>query len=249
MARTKMYVSSAKAERELGYAPSEIEPALERPSHGFARTGTADRRRRPPRVRRLPEARRLGLGLRWSAECELDGRRALLVAHGPGQANARVAVERVFGTLEVQGVVSAGFVGALDPVLGVADIFVASGVRRFETTVEYPVELPRVASGMEYTSGVLLTADRVAQTVDEKRSLRALGATAVDMEAAAVAAEADRWGVRLLLRPSGQRRRPDGPCVRLQPCAASGRDILGLVDRGAGRPAARPLEGVAEAQT
>ncbi len=143
----------------------------------------------------FPEARRVDLGLRWSAECELDGGRALLVAHGPGQANAREATARTFAKLEVRAVASAGFVGGLDPALRVGDIFVARAVRQAEATVEYPVELPEADGGIEYSRGVLWTSDRVAQTVEEKRSLRALGADAVDMEAVAVAAEAAGRGV------------------------------------------------------
>ena len=141
------------------------------------------------------EARPVDLGLRWSTETELDGRRTILVAHGPGQANAREATRRAFGKLEVQGVVSTGFVGGLDPRLRAGDIFIAEKVTRAERTVEYPVELPRTEGGADFASGVLLTADRIAQTVEEKRSLRALGADAVDMEAAAVVAESKGRGV------------------------------------------------------
>ncbi len=140
-------------------------------------------------------ARRVDLGLRWSAECELDGRRTVLVAHGPGRVNAREAVERAFGTLKVNAVVSTGFAGGLDPALRVGDIFVAERVRQGEHTVEYPVELPQPVRAARFATGVLVTVDYVAQTVEEKRSLRDLGADAVDMEAAAVVAEATEQGV------------------------------------------------------
>ena len=39
MARHKMYVSSAKAERELGYQPGPVEPALERAVRWFNENG------------------------------------------------------------------------------------------------------------------------------------------------------------------------------------------------------------------
>ncbi|MBI1956505.1 MAG: NAD-dependent dehydratase, partial [Acidobacteria bacterium] len=39
MARHKMYVSSAKAERELGYRPGPVENALERAVEWFRESG------------------------------------------------------------------------------------------------------------------------------------------------------------------------------------------------------------------
>jgi dihydroflavonol-4-reductase len=41
MARKKMFVSHAKAEKELGYAPGSVEVALERAIHWFRESGRA----------------------------------------------------------------------------------------------------------------------------------------------------------------------------------------------------------------
>jgi adenosylhomocysteine nucleosidase len=72
--------------------------------------------------------------------------------------------------VEVDGLISTGFCGALDPALRVGDIVVGGGK--------------------------VFTLDRVAVTAEEKRDLRArTGAVAVDMEAAAVSRKAAEWGV------------------------------------------------------
>jgi adenosylhomocysteine nucleosidase len=107
--------------------------------------------------------------LDWPAEfaCEarFKGDRWLMVANGAGRA----AVERALGKkIEVNGIVSTGFCGALDPALRVGDI-IEDGV---------------------------VCSDRVAVTASEKAALRErTGARAVDMESAAVAGRAREWGV------------------------------------------------------
>ena len=81
----------------------------------------------------------------------------------------------------MDGIVSTGFCGALDPALGVGDIVVSGDV---------------VASPRPFVRGEILSLDRVAVTAVEKRLLRErTGAAAVEMESAAVAAKAREWGV------------------------------------------------------
>jgi adenosylhomocysteine nucleosidase len=109
--------------------------------------------------------------LDWPSEfgCEIhrNGDRWLLVANGPGPRLAGEALEQ---KIEVTGMISTGFCGALDPALKVGDI-----ISRFSD---------------------LLSTDRVAITCAEKRDLRAkTGAAAIEMEAAAVARKAAEWGV------------------------------------------------------
>ena len=79
----------------------------------------------------------------------------------------------------------------LNPALAPGDIFVASTVEAQEQAVTYTARMPD--TGRHYISGTLISSDRVIQTADEKRSLRAGGGDAVDMEAAAVAARALQW--------------------------------------------------------
>jgi len=138
------------------------------------------------------EARPIALGLRWSALAEAGGGRSLcLVAHGPGRANAAAAVRAARRVFECEGVVSTGYSGALAPELKTGDLFAARIIYSdADPGLEYAVDLPSVPSTDEVRSGVLLTLDRVAQTAQEKRTLRQRGADAVDMEAAGVAAEA-----------------------------------------------------------
>ncbi len=135
------------------------------------------------------------IGLRWSFRVELADGPALLAAHGAGRENAGRAVEIAAEKYDLIGVVSTGFAGGLDPSLEVGDVFVAERVFRPETGVGYSRDLT-LADGVDVHReagihrGALVTIDYVAQTAQEKRRLRSLGADAVDMEAADVARRA-----------------------------------------------------------
>ena len=83
---------------------------------------------------------------------------------------------------EVNGIISTGFCGALDPALRLGDVVVSA-----DATVTSPLPFVR---------GPLHSVDRVAVTAAEKRELRSLsGAAAVEMEAAAVEQKAREWGI------------------------------------------------------
>ncbi len=106
--------------------------------------------------------------LRWPAEfareAEWNGDRWLLIANGPG---ARLAAQALEKKIEVNGIVSTGFCGALDPALRVGDIV---------------SDLPAASI------------DRVASTAAEKRALRRqTGAAIVEMESAAIREKAAEW--------------------------------------------------------
>ncbi len=104
---------------------------------------------------------------------------------------AASAVDAAAAVFHPDAVISTGFCGALDPDLRVADVVVATAVvsadRRYNA-------LP-VSTAAAYHSGVVCSIDRVAQTAEEKRRLRAGGAMAVEMEAAGVAARAQALGL------------------------------------------------------
>ena len=100
---------------------------------------------------------------RFAAQAEFDGDRWLLIANGPGAALVDQALSHSAGEhgIQVNGIISTGFCGALDPALRVGDI-----VRELHSI------------------------DRVAVTAAEKHDLWVrTGAAAVDMESAAAAAK------------------------------------------------------------
>jgi purine-nucleoside phosphorylase len=134
------------------------------------------------------------IGLRWAAWGVLNGQLALLAAHGPGRENARQAVQVACAQFAVTALISTGVAGALDPDLRVGDTFLPSLVIEFRTQVEYAVRLPAFCPPGA-RRGRLLTVDTVIQDADSKADLHDSGAEAVDMEASAVAAEAEARGL------------------------------------------------------
>jgi adenosylhomocysteine nucleosidase len=107
-----------------------------------------------------------------------NGNRWVMLANGPG---SRLVTEALREKKNVDGIVSTGFCGALDPALRVGDIVVSG---------------EPVRSRRAFIQGEILSVDRVAVTAAEKGALRErTGAVAVEMESAAVAAKAREWGV------------------------------------------------------
>jgi adenosylhomocysteine nucleosidase len=115
----------------------------------------------------------------------------LAVANGAGARRAASALDAAAALFHPDAVISTGFCGALDPQLRLADVVVSTSIaaadRRYAT-------LP-VSTTSPHHSGVVCSIDRVAQTAEEKRRLRAGGAIAVEMEAAGVAARAQARGL------------------------------------------------------
>jgi nucleoside phosphorylase len=142
-------------------------------------------------LRRCSSTARLALPLEFARMGELNGYRMVMVAHGPGPALAGKAADLAREKLAPDVSVSIGFCGALDPALQHGDVFVASVVEA--GGVIFPARPPQSSS--PYVTGRLTSMDRVAQTVEDKRRLRAGGASVVEMEAGAVALRAQRWGV------------------------------------------------------
>jgi nucleoside phosphorylase len=76
--------------------------------------------------------------------------------------------------------------------LNVGDVFIATAVNGVETSA--PVRL-REHDIRKHETGLLVSQDRVACTIEEKRNLCRTGASAVEMEAAGVSRAARKAGV------------------------------------------------------
>jgi len=116
-------------------------------------------------------------GAKFACEAQWKGDRWWMLANGPGPS-------LVIGPLkekpEVDGIISTGLCGALDPELRVGDI-VVFGDKAIET---------QVAS----RRGAVHSIDHVAVTSEEKRTLHnQTGAIIVDMESATIQRKAAEW--------------------------------------------------------
>ncbi len=145
-------------------------------------------------VLKRTRVRTLQWGLRFACEGDLNGSNAVFVAHGPGMQLAGAAVDTARRHMRPDAVVSTGFCGALDPALNGGDVFIATAVVDKDSGKTYTAHEPkhvRPAAGV----GDIVSVNRVASSVKEKQELRATGARAVEMEAAAVAVRAWLWEV------------------------------------------------------
>ena len=132
-------------------------------------------------LRHTDSSSKLDWPVSFARRATLGGKTILLVANGPGPKLAAGAVDAALEHGEVDGLVSIGFCGALDPALAPLDIFVATEV------LGAGPALPPAASNRPYRSGKLLSIDRVVSTASEKAELLKTGAGAVEMEAAVLA--------------------------------------------------------------
>jgi adenosylhomocysteine nucleosidase len=125
--------------------------------------------------------------LRYARRTEIRGREWVLAAHGPGPRLAGEAARKVLEGRKECVVLSTGFCGALQPELEVGAIVVAREVlgHKVYAALEPHSTRPDVR-------GAVRSMDKVAVTVEEKKNLAGDGACAVEMEAGAVAGEAER---------------------------------------------------------
>jgi adenosylhomocysteine nucleosidase len=121
-------------------------------------------------------------GARFACEAEWQGDRWWMLANGPGEA---LVLEALKEKKNVDGMISTGLCGALDPALRLGDVVVSCDAR--------------IDAGAEFVRGAVHTIDHVAVTAGEKRALRnQTGAIGVDMESEAVERKAAEWGVPYL---------------------------------------------------
>jgi len=129
------------------------------------------------------QTRRAPANVDWARVVQLGSNELTLVANGAGVERAAAGAEAGLAASQPDALVSIGFCGALIPELAVGDIVVATEVAGGESRHAALA----VSSPVAHRRGVVRTNFRVAQSLEERRSLRATGATVVDMEASAVA--------------------------------------------------------------
>jgi len=184
------------------------------------------------------KVRPLGWPVRWSRWALMNGREVFMAANGAGAARAAAAVEAAHAAERLDLICSMGFCGALEDDMRIGDIFVAERVQA--DGAEYAVARPETER--PHHVGVLASINHVAQTADEKASLRRSGASAVEMEAAGAAAIAARFSlpfycIRSVTDLAGESfqldlnsaLRSDGKFATMQLIAASCRRPLSLL--------------------
>jgi adenosylhomocysteine nucleosidase len=136
---------------------------------------------------------------------EIGGKDFAVIGHGIGHRRASEAARRAFDRIPgAELVIGTGVVGALSSGLKPGDLVLSDRVLTIhpdgrlaeEVTAVSDVHLRAVGrslavAGIAYSTGAILTSHRVLKTGAEKRRAKeTTGAIAVDMETAAVAAEA-----------------------------------------------------------
>lgn len=132
--------------------------------------------------------RKLQMSVNWARTGQWKGREVFALANGAGADRAMAAV---LIAPKCAAVCNIGFCGALDETMEVGDIVVASEVK--SGGVMWAATAPKRAP--DYDAGTVLTTDRVVQTAREKRELRSLGGSVVEMEAAGVARACEDLGL------------------------------------------------------
>ncbi len=134
--------------------------------------------------RHLRSRRRLPWPVQYAMSAELNGRKVVLIADGPGPDLAGHAAEVAGKQAQAEAFVSTGFCGALRPGLEPGTIVIASAILDEAGQVIGQTAAP--VARLSAMKDRLLSLDRVLVTPLEKRNAGALGAGAVEMEAAGV---------------------------------------------------------------
>jgi len=147
----------------------------------------AERRELEGLLVHVDEVTRPDWPLEFARRGRLNGVPVVMVANGPGPKLARDAVDAAKENESMDGLISTGFCGGLNPALRACDIFVATEIVGIAAALT-------PCSSRPFQTGKLLSMDRVVSTAAEKAEL-SKNANAVEMEAAAVAQRAREWGV------------------------------------------------------
>jgi nucleoside phosphorylase len=149
----------------------------------------------------LENLRKLKWPLDYAFEGVRAGTRMILVANGAGPKLAAKAVDIAFRAVTVSGlsaskidaVFSVGLCGALVANLEVNGIVVGSQV--VDPVQGQTFSCAEVVSTLPFARGLIISQDRIANTAEEKQRLGIHSAVAVEMEAAGVAAKAEKAGL------------------------------------------------------
>lgn len=139
----------------------------------------------------LENPTKTGLPFRFSSMGKWKGNRVVCAADGPGFRISGSVAQRIIDKFSPDAIWSVGLCGALDGSLQIGDVITGNEI------VE-PASGERLAAvllGESRDNGVsVVSQDRVAATVEEKKSLRVFGEV-VEMECAAVAREARSYKI------------------------------------------------------
>lgn len=123
------------------------------------------------------------LPVNWARSGQWKGREVYAIANGAGADRAFAAV---LVAPRCSAICNIGFCGALDDKLRIGDIVIGTQVQ--QSGWSWFTQIPQ---GVGAARGVVASIDHVAQTAAEKRTLRATGASIVEMESAGVARAAE----------------------------------------------------------
>ena len=156
-----------------------------------------------------------------------------LAATGDGARNARDGVAALLGASGARALIVIGVSGALSPELATADLVIASRVIDEEGRVR-EADVEGVAAAARATGGraaVVVSARRIADSVDEKRRLAQQaggGLAVVDLESASYVAAAEEAGIPWIVL----RAVSDTAGEALPPLLNRSLDAGGAVSRG-----------------
>jgi uridine phosphorylase len=198
MGRKKMYASSARAQQELGFRVAPVYPAMRAAiewfrAHGYARENmTNAAKARPVFIAALQrEIASLTKSQGWRENKGAYGRHihvylhddALIACAGMGVHRASLAVEAALSVGPASELISVGWAGACDDRLHVGDVIHPSIVIDAKTGERFFIAEPTTTE----TPEILVTVATPAGAIEKHRLGISYYASAVDMEAAAVA--------------------------------------------------------------
>ena len=154
-----------------------------------------------PFAESLENLRKLNWPLGYAFEGVLHGVRMILVANGAGPKLAAKAAEIAsravtgsgLSSSRIDAIASVGFCGALRSELDVNGIVIGSQLLDLAQNRTFPCAA--VTSNLPFVSGSILSQNRIANNAAEKQQLSVHGTMAVEMEAAGVAAYAEKAGL------------------------------------------------------
>jgi len=158
-----------------------------------------------PFKRRLRNSASLALDGLHGFRAEIGGKEFAVIGHGIGHRRATEAARRAFDSMPgAELVIGTGVVGALSSGLKPGDLILSDRIMTIDGDGQLSERVITVSeshlravgrslasAGIAYSTGSILTSHRVLATGAEKRRAKeSTGAIAVDMETAAIAAEA-----------------------------------------------------------